>query len=117
MCVEGARAARTLLAGCAAPVATLAVWLPMYPGDAREQIDPSLLPQSRQWWDGDRAAGRWLAVHMPPDGMGGEVAWDAFWLFGPEARWDERPAPVAASGSPVVRHLETLRRALTALPA
>lgn len=97
-----------------AALRVLVVWLPMWPGDAREAWDATLLADSRarHWWDGDLHAGRWLAANLPPEGYKGEVAWDAFYVFGRDARWDDAPGPVIASTYPVVRGRAALAAAL-----
>ena len=85
--------------------------------DGRSEIDTQLLddPRVRHYWDGERVAGRWLA----DAGVGGEsfagVVWDAFYIFGPDAVWNEKPAPVAAFGAPVISEASKLERALRPL--
>jgi hypothetical protein len=93
------------------------VWLPMLSGEVRSDVEVGLLDDGRvtQFWDGGRVAGTWLAE----EGVGGEsgagVVWDAFYVFGPDAVWNEKPAPVAAFGAPVVSERGALERALRPL--
>jgi hypothetical protein len=94
-----------------------AVWLPMLATDSRGRWSASNLPGAnvRQYWDGDRKVGTWLADHD----MGGlgypGVVWDAFFVFGPKAHWIGVPAPLLASGSPVVSETASLQRSLQRL--
>jgi hypothetical protein len=86
--------------------------------DERSKVETGLLddPRVRHYWDGERVAGRWLAEA----GVGGGesfagVVWDAFYVFGPDAVWNEKPAPVAAFGAPVISGAGELERALRPL--
>lgn len=84
----------------------IVVWLPMYPGDERAAWHPGLIDDARaaHLWDEHLVVGRWFAARRPPEGFRGGVAWDCFYVFGPAARWEDVPAPLVASGFPVVRH-------------
>lgn len=92
-----------------------AVWLSYYPWDSRSDIDSSLLSDRRvaQFWDGDKVTGRWFAEQI--QGNRG-IAWDVYFLFGPEARWDATPPPLVASGSPVIARADQLRSELASRP-
>ncbi len=94
------------------------IWMPILPTDARDKWDAHLLddPRVTQLWDADRTTGRWFADD-PTLGLGdgGAVAWDAFLLFGPEARWDRGPAGLLASGTPIVGHFPELAAAVAPL--
>lgn len=74
-----------------------AVWLPMLGGDGREDWNGSTMPDSRvtHFWDGDLHVGRWFAKNV--DGYDG-VAWDIYYLFGPDAKWETIPSPFVGSG-------------------
>jgi hypothetical protein len=93
------------------------VWLPMLVTDQRSEWNPQALPDRRvsEFWDEDRIAGTWLA----DENLGGlgyaGVVWDAFFLFGPNAVWGDRPEPLLASGSPVVEDTGRLESALRGL--
>jgi hypothetical protein len=85
--------------------------------DSRGRWSASRLPGAnvRQYWDGDRTVGTWLADH-DVGGLGYPgVVWDAFFVFGPDAHWIGEPAPLLASGSPVVSETGSLERALRRL--
>lgn len=42
--------------------------------------------------------GQWFAEHV--EGFEG-IVWDAYYVFGPEATWEEVPAPRAGSGGTI----------------
>jgi hypothetical protein len=82
--------------------------------DSQSQVDTGLLEDRRvtHFWDEERVIGRWLAeagVGEPPSSG---VVWDAYYVFGPEASWNERPAPLAGFGSPVIAEKGSLEAAL-----
>jgi hypothetical protein len=90
-----------------------AVWMPMLPTDSRSEWDASVLadPRVSEFWDEDLTLGSWLADSDHLDlGFGGPVVWDAYLLFGPEARWEERPTHLVGFGSPVIGRTSELRR-------
>jgi hypothetical protein len=75
--------------------------------DARVTIDPDLFTDSRveQFWDGNKVAGTWFAETIE-DYSG--VAWDVYYLYGPDAEWAEIPAPLISTGATVIGERETL---------
>jgi hypothetical protein len=88
-----------------AKVAVYAVWLPMLAGEQRSDWDGGPLVEGRvsHYWDGDRVLGRWLADHETGGvGREGGVVWDAYFLFGPDARWDDEPTDPLAAGAPII---------------
>ena len=100
-----------------AELAVYVVWLPMLGSDTRSAVEPDLLSDSRvsQYWDEDRVVGRWLADARVGGAAYSSLVWDAFYVFGAKASWNERPDPVAAFGSPVVSETGTLERAIRPL--
>ena len=58
--------------------------------DSRSAWDGSVLSDSRvkQFWDEQRVVGQWFAEHV--NGYRG-TAWDVYYLYGPEAKWDTVP--------------------------
>jgi hypothetical protein len=69
----------------------------------------------REYWDGDRVVGTVLA-RADVGGLGyAGVVWDAFILFDRDAVWLTAPAPVVASGSPVVDSTADLEAGLRRL--
>jgi hypothetical protein len=89
----------------------------MLAADSRSDVDPGLLDDSRvtQFWDEERVIGRWLAE----TGVGGPsysgVVWDAYYVFGPNVAWNDRPAPLAGFGSPVISSTRSLETRLARL--
>ena len=77
------------------------VWFNMLWGDSRDGWDSTVLPDARvtHLWDGQKLVGRWFAAQ---DGEPHGTAWDAYWLYGPTARWDSAPGPLVGSGGPVI---------------
>lgn len=86
----------------------------MLAGDSRSEVDTGLIadPRVTHFWDQERVIGRWLAE----TGVGGQayagVVWDAYFAFGPDATWNEQPAPLAGFGGPVVSEGSALEAAL-----
>jgi hypothetical protein len=85
-----------------------AVWLPMLWGDAREEWDGTSMPDARvmHFWDGDLQVGGWFAREV--DGYDG-IAWDVYYLYGPDATWESVPSPLVGSGATIFGEHETLR--------
>ena len=85
--------------------------------DSRDSVDTGVIddPRATHFWDADRVVGRWFA----DTGVGGPAAssivWDAYYVFGPDASWNQRPAPVAGTGSPVISTTGSLERELSGL--
>ena len=90
----------------------LAVWFDMLPGDSRQFLDTRVLadPRVTYYWDEGRITGRWFSDHV----TGGKgVTWDAYFLYGPDARWDQQPGPlVSASNGAVIGSTDQLRAAI-----
>lgn len=87
------------------------IWLPMLGGDTRSEVDEGLLadPRVRQFWDGERVTGRWFAeANLGDLGYAG-IVWDAYFLFGPDAFWDQRPSELIGSGATVIEKSGELR--------
>jgi hypothetical protein len=87
------------------------IWVPMLAFDARMSIDASVISDSRveQFWDGDKVAGAWFAEEL--EGYPG-VAWDVYYLYGPDAKWDSTPEPLISSGETVIGSSAALKNAL-----
>ena len=86
----------------------------MFSGDAREDWNGTTMPDSRamHFWDGDFQVGRWFAGEI--DGYEG-IAWDVYYLYGPDAAWEDSPAPLAGSGGTIYGERETLEMQVRAL--
>ncbi len=80
----------------------LAVWFDMLPGDSRQFLDTRALGDARvtYYWDEGKVTGRWLSENVT-GGKGG-IVWDAYFLFGPAARWDQVPGPLVSSSDGAV---------------
>jgi hypothetical protein len=93
-----------------------AVWLNQRATDARDEIDDSILadPRVTQYWDGEGITGTYFAeTDLGGLGFSGFV-YDVYYVFGPDAAWRDEPAPLAASGGPVVSEGEELLAAVRA---
>ena len=78
-------------------------------GDARAEWDGTTMPDPRvmHFWDGDTQIGQWFAKQV--DGYEG-VAWDVYYLYGPDATWNSIPSPLISSGGTIYsehKQLET----------
>jgi hypothetical protein len=91
-----------------------AVWLQMLPSITSDKWDATIMPDPRvkHFWDGELDAARWFAKQV--DGYEG-VAWDMYYLYGPEAVWKSVPAPLAGSGGTIYRERELLMTQVSAL--
>jgi hypothetical protein len=88
----------------------LVLWEPMYPGDARDQIDTSLFddPRVTSFWDPHEISGRWFGDHRLGDLEG--IVWDAYYAFAPETRWQRLPNHLVATGAPIIGGVDGLQR-------
>jgi hypothetical protein len=92
-----------------------AVWLPMLWSDAREMWNGTTMPDARvtHFWDGEYKVGSWFAQHV--DGYEG-IAWDTYYLYGPNAIWETTPSPLIGSGGTIYGEREALKmRVITLL--
>jgi hypothetical protein len=98
-----------------ANLAVYTVWLPEL-GGSRGAWDPSVLPDHRvvNYWDGDELVALWYAAHVA-DRPG--IVWDAFFLYGPAARWRSVPGPLVAGGGTVIDESGRLADAIRPLLA
>ena len=64
------------------------------------------------FWDGEVVVGQWFAKEI--DGYQG-IAWDAYYLYGPEATWDDLPSPLISSGAIIYDERETIDRQVSSL--
>jgi hypothetical protein len=83
-------------------------WMPVLAGDANPQVADLLVDhRARHFWDGERKLG--YAVGRMLGRSPTELAWDIFLVYGPRAKWGDRPEAV---GSPVIDESGALVRAL-----
>ena len=88
--------------------------------DSRSRWPAGLLddPRVRHWWDEKKVVGRWYGRHPDYGDDPDLVAWDVFFLYGPDSRWGETgPSGLASWGYPIVEAREKLRRDLLAMRA
>jgi hypothetical protein len=91
-----------------------AVWLNQRSTDAREEIDEPLLadPRVTQFWDEEGITGTYFAeTDLGGLGFSGFV-YDVYYVFAGDAAWADEPAPLVASGGPVLYEGEELLEAL-----
>jgi hypothetical protein len=83
-------------------------------GDAREEWNGTTMPDPRvtHFWDGETQIGQWFAKQV--DGYDG-VAWDAYYLYGPNAVWASVPSPLVGSGGTIYAERETLATQVSTL--
>jgi hypothetical protein len=97
-----------------------AVWFSMMPNDSRAKWSGNLLTDSRviHRWDEPKVVGTWFAPRtdtirpqLAPDSAWGkgDVLWDAYLLYGADARWDEAPSGLIHWGRTIVAGRETLK--------
>jgi len=91
-----------------------AVWLPMLWSDARDKWDGTTMPDARviHFWDGELQIGQWFAKQA--DGYDG-VAWDIYYLYGPDAIWETIPSPLIGSGRTIYAEREKLKMQVNTL--
>ena len=91
-----------------------AVWLNQRVTDERSAIDASILedPRVTQYWDGEGITGTYFAEN-DLGGLGASgFVYDVYYVFGPDAAWQESPQPLGAAGGPVLYDGEKLLAAL-----
>ena len=82
--------------------------------DVRALWDPTIIPDTRatQYWDKDKTVSSWLS-HLSEDYDG--VDWDVYYLFGPDARWDEKPTPIRSVGATILFESDKLLESIEPL--
>lgn len=96
-----------------AEVRVYAVWFDVLSSDDRSAWSPSLMSDSRvvHLWDEEKAVALWLPDQEEyRDLVRGPLAWDIYFLYGPEATWDRIPWPVVSSGSTIIGKSADLQR-------
>ena len=88
--------------------------MPAIASDERSKWDSDLVPDSRviHFWDEGSIVGRWFAQRA---GYQVDVVWDIYFLFGPDARWEQIPEAIISEGNPVILSRERLQAALQPL--
>jgi hypothetical protein len=99
------------------PITVIAIWFNMVKTDSRQGLAADLLSDPRvvRIWDPELRAGKWYAKsltgHRDPD-----VEWDAWFLYGPQATWEQATRPVDW-GRPVLATSEKFKRSMEGLLA
>lgn len=94
-----------------------AVWLNILITDDRSSIPP-ILNDSRvtELWDGELEVARWFPQQEAFRGsILRPIAWDVYFLFGPEAEWDAIPEPLLSAGSPITSRVKELSGSIVPL--
>lgn len=91
------------------------VWFNTLPGDARQKWEASLMtdPRVTQLWDDKKLAGRFFAEQE--EFLFGSIAYDIYYLYGPEANWNLKPSPLVSSGYTVIAKRDQLREDIVRL--
>jgi hypothetical protein len=86
------------------------VWLPVMPLDARFDVADLLVDgRATHLWDNEQRVSNALGDAY---GSPGRLVWDAYFVFGPDASWDDGPPRPLGSGSPVVEYMAMLESLL-----
>ena len=94
-----------------------AVWVPFLgangqSADLSRQVFPD--PRVVQYWDGGALTSRWFAQNV--DHSPG-LAWDVYYLYGPDATWAKVPGPLVSSGGSIIGQSGALDAAISPLLA
>lgn len=65
-------------------------------------------PRVTQSWDDEKLAGQFFAEQE--DFIFGAIAYDIYYLYGPESRWDFKPSPLVSSGYTVIANRKQLKK-------
>lgn len=107
MCVQGARWVQEKLldANAEEKFRMIVIWEPMLPSDGGSRMKPSILDDERlvQYWDQERVSGKWYTANAKDCRTLGAVAWDAFYVYGAQGKWDDVAAKPIACGTPVIQ--------------
>lgn len=101
-------------------VSVYAVWFNVLPTDSVGQWDPEILSDERvtEIWDAEGGLAGWFGDNRDAMGFGffgGALVWDAGFVFGPEATWEEIPLPLEEFGNTIIADRDVLRRSLEAI--
>jgi hypothetical protein len=100
----------------AANLRVYAVWLPFL-GATRAAADVSerVLPDARvvHYWDDAAETSDWFAENV--EKIDAKAWWDVYYLYGPDAKWEDVPGPLVASGGTIIGRSSELKEAITPL--
>ena len=94
------------------PLTVIAIWFNMVQTDSRKGLATDLLTDPRvvRLWDQESRVGKWYGENLTRRDNPG-VEWDAWFLYGPEATWEQAARPLAW-GRPVLATSEKLREGM-----
>lgn len=87
----------------------------MFFTDSRSAWPSGLLsdPRVHHFWDESKIVGRWYGENVTSK-KEGHIEWDAYFLYGSDAIWDDKPEMISW-GRTIVATREELRENLTSL--
>ncbi len=93
------------------------MWFSTLVGDNRSAWHSGALPDPRvtNLWDESRAVSQWFSKHVQED-QG--YLWDAYFLYGSDARWesaDAKPSALVSSGGTVLQKRDELEASILSL--
>ncbi len=99
-----------------ADVRVYAIWFSMIESDSRPAWPRDALtdPRVTHLWDEERALGRWYAQDLKLKvwsrtlKTSTDALWDAYLLYGPEARWTSGPKPLVSWGATIMESRKEL---------
>ena len=100
-----------------------AVWFSMFGTEGRDDWPDDALtdPRVTHWWDEEKAVGRYYMPRIEEmrgsmaagsAGFAGDVLWDAYLVYGPEAQWTDAPTGLRRWGRTILRTQEGLQQAV-----
>jgi hypothetical protein len=92
-----------------------AVWVPFLAGTQQAaDVSQRVLPDPRvvHYWDGEATTSDWFAENVEHSFA---PAWDVYYLYGPDATWQEVPGPLVSSGATIIGSSSELNDAITPL--
>lgn len=95
-----------------------AIWFNVLPSDSRDNWTSDIMPDPRvsHFWDEDQLIGKWFPKQEGYSDLDcGNLAWDIFFLYSPDAQWDSTPGPLVATGSPIIRQSARLSESIAPL--
>ncbi len=106
-----------------ADVRVYAVWFSMLESDSKPSWPREALtdPRVTHLWDEGRVLGRWYAQDLKLKLWSmtlqtwTDALWDAYLLYGPEARWTSGPRPLVGWGTTIMESRDELRTNLESL--
>lgn len=104
MCKVGARWVQKeiLDANPGANIRVYSIWFDMLSRDDRSRWDAEILTDPRvvQMWDSNKLVGQFFSRE---EGFkSGPIAWDIYYVYGPDSHWDSKPSQLVSSGYTII---------------